>query len=403
MPLSDVKVRNTKPTGKPFKLHDENGLFLQVASSGSKLWRMKYRRQGKEKLLAFGKYPAISLKEARERRDAARLVLDRGDDPATVRQAEKARDAVEAEAAAVAALSFRDIADEWLGKHLEHWSQSHSKRLVRLFERDVYPRIGSLAVVEIRPADVLVMARPIQERGAIETAHRAVQNVGQVMRYAVGRGLIDIDPTQPLRGQLDRVPRPKHFAATVDPDKLGAILRAIEGYRGSAVVRAALRLTPLLAVRPGELRHARWADVDLDAARWSFTASKTMRPHIVPLAPRAVAILREIEPLTGHGIFVFPSERNRPRGDRPISENAVLVALRSLGIEKSEATPHGFRAVFRTLLDEKLRYRIDLIETQLAHTVRDPLGRSYNRTQFLEERIEMMTAWAEYLDELAGA
>jgi integrase len=299
-----------------------------------------------------------------------------------------------------AANSFEVVAREWHAKHAPAWAASHGGKILRRFELDVFPWIGSRPVGEILAPDLLSVARRIEERGALETAHRALQTCGQVFRYAVATGRADRDPTGDLRGALPPA-KEGHFPAVTDPAKVGDLLRAIDGYSGTLTVRVALRLAPLVFVRPGELRKAEWADVDLDGATWSYTVTKTGTAHSVPLADQAVALLRELHPLTGRGRYLFPSART---GDRPMSDNAVLSALRRLGIPKEEMTGHGFRAMARTILDEVLGFRPDWIEQQLAHAVRDPLGTAYNRATHLEGRRTMMQGWADYLDKLkAGA
>jgi integrase len=288
------------------------------------------------------------------------------------------------------------LAREWFAKYSANWAGGHSDRILRLFERDIFPWIGNRPLSSITAPEVLTVLRRIENRGALDTAHRALGTCGQVFRYGVATGRAERDPTGDLRGALPPVSG-KHFAATTDPIRVAKILLAMEGYEGTFPVRCALRLMPLVFVRPGELRKAEWAHINLEAAEWQFTVSKTKVPHVVPLSRQAVEILQELHPLTGHGRFVFPS----PRSDsRPMSDNAILAAMRTVGIGKDVMTGHGFRAVARTILDEVLKIRPDFIEHQLAHAVRDPNGRAYNRTAFLPERREMMKLWADYLDEL---
>ena len=392
MPLTAIKVENAKPDTRTRKLFDGRGMYLEVTPKGGKRWRLKYRFQRKEKLLSLGVYPDISLKEARQRRDAARNLLAHGVDPSAARKAERAAQA------GSAASSFEVVAREWLSKHGCRWVPAYLERQARLFERDLFPWLGARPIADIRPMELLEAARRIEARGALETAHRALQTCGQVFRYAVATGRAGRDPTGDLRGALPSY-KAKHRAAITDPAALGKLLRAIDAYQGSLVVSCALRLAPLVFVRPGELRQATWQTIDLQKAQWEFTVSKTHTDHIVPLSRQAVAVLREVEPLTGRGHYVFPNGRS-PRGDRPMSDNALLVALRSMGISKDKMSVHGFRAVARTLLDEALDFRIDYIEHQLAHTVRDPLGRAYNRTAHLPARREMMQRWADYLEKL---
>ena len=386
MPLSDTKIRGAKPGAKPYKLTDERGLYLLVNPSGGRLWRLKYRVGGKEKLLALGGYPDVSLREARDRRDEARAQLAKGIDPSAARKAERA----------ATADSFEAVAREWFLGKAPTWAPSHADKIIRRFELDVFPWLGSRPVGAITAPEVLAVVRRIESRGALDTAHRALQTAGQVFRYAVATGRAERDPTRDLRGALPPT-REAHFAAVTDPASIGAMLRAFDGYEGTPTVRCALRLAPLVFVRPGELRTSEWKDIDLDGGQWRFTASKTDTPHVVPLSRQAVAILRELHPLTGRGRYVFPSARSV---ERPMSDNAILAAMRRMGIPKAEMTGHGFRAMARTVLDEVLGFRPEWIEQQLAHAVRDPLGRAYNRTAHIEGRTAMMQAWSDYLDRI---
>ncbi|MEE4317140.1 MAG: integrase arm-type DNA-binding domain-containing protein [Erythrobacter sp.] len=390
MPLSDAKVRNAKPGAKTVKLFDERGLYLEVSPSGGKWWRLKYRFEGKEKRLSLGVYPDVGLKDARARRDRARRLLSEGVDPSANRKAQRSASSDHA------ANSFEVVAREWFERYSPNWVPSHGSRIIRRLERDIFPWIGRKPIADLTAPQVLEAVRRIEERGALETAHRALQNCGQVFRFAVATGRAERDPTTDLRGALPPV-KPGHFSAVTDPAQVGAILRAIDSYRGTVPVKCALRLAPLVFVRPGELRQAQWTDIDIDGAEWHYTVTKTNTPHLVPLSRQAVDLLREVEPLTGEGRYVFPSARS---ADRPMSDNAILAAMRRMGIEKSEMTGHGFRAMARTILDEVLGFRPDYIEHQLAHSVRDPNGRAYNRTAHLAERRKMMQAWADYLDEL---
>lgn len=390
MPLSEAKVRNAKPGGKTVKLFDERGLYLEISPRGGKWWRLKYRYEGKEKRLSLGVYPDVGLKDARSRRDRARKLLSEGVDPSANRRAQQSASSEQI------ADSFEVVAREWFNRYSANWVPSHSSRIIRRFERDIFPWIGRVPVAALKPPQILEVIRRIEDRGALETAHRALQNCGQVLRFSVATGRAERDPTVDLRGALPPV-KSGHFTAITDPTQVGAMLRSIDSYRGTLTVRCAMRLAPLVFVRPGELRHAQWDNINLDAAEWHYTVTKTNTPHIVPLSRQAVDILREVEPLTGTGRYVFPSARSP---DRPMSDNAILAAMRRMGIEKSEMTGHGFRAMARTILDEVLNFRPDFIEHQLAHTVRDPNGRAYNRTAHLAERRKMMQAWADYLDEL---
>lgn len=393
MPLTDTAIRNAKPAEKARKLFDGGGLYLEVAPSGGKWWRLKYRFAGKEKRLSLGVYPDVSLKDARDRRDEARKLLANEIDPSENRKAKRAAKVERA------TNSFEVVAREWFTKHEPNWSANHANRIIRRLERDIFPWVGGKAIADITAAQLLEAIRRIEQRGALETAHRALANCGQVFRYAVATGRADRDPSGDLRGALPPVKSKKHFAAVTEPKQVAEILRALDGYEGTLPVRCALRLAPLVFVRPGELRHAQWEDIDLDNAEWRYTVTKTKTQHIVPLSGQAIEILKELNPLTGHGRYAFPSARN-PRGDKPMSDNAILAAMRRMGISKNEMSGHGFRAMARTILDEVLGFRPDFIEHQLAHAVRDPNGRAYNRTAHLPERRKMMQEWADYLDRL---
>lgn len=394
MPLTDTAIRNAKPGEKPIKLFDERGLFLLVTPTGGKWWRFRFMFDGKEKLLSLGVYPDVSLKDARERRDEARKLVANGVNPSENRKIQKTA------RSDLIANCFEVVAREWFAKYSATWAKNHGDRIIRRFERDIFPWIGARPIVEINAPELLAAVRRIENRGALETAHRALGNCGQVFRYAVATGRAERDPSGDLRGALPPV-RGTHFAATTEPKRFAEILRALESYEGTLTVRCALRLAPLVFVRPGELRNAQWANIDFEAAEWRYLVTKTNTPHIVPLARQAIEILRELQPLTGNSRFVFPSARSFVR---PMSDNAILAAMRRLGIDKEEMSGHGFRAVARTILDEILGVRPDFIEHQLAHAVRDPNGRAYNRTAHLSERRKMMQLWADYLDKLkAGA
>jgi integrase len=392
MSLSDKTVSNAKIRPNRYRLFDRDGLYLEVSARGGKYWRLKYRFKGKEKCLALGVYPRVGLKLARSRADEARRLLTDGVDPGEQKKIARAA------GADAAANSFAAIALEWLLKQKPTWAASHWVKIEAMLKRDLFPWLGSRPITAITPPELLAALRRIEARGAIDTTKRARIVAGQVFRFAVATGRAERDITPDLRGAI-APPVKKHLAAIIEPKEAGQLLLAIENYVGTPVVRAALRLAPLTFVRPGELRGARWSEFDLDAAEWRIAAErmKTRKPHIVPLAARAVEILRELQPLTGRFEFVFPSHRS-PR--RPMSENAILVALRALGYPKEVMTGHGFRAMARTMLDEVLNYRVDLIEHQLAHAVRDANGRAYNRTAHLEARRSMMQGWSDYLDQL---
>ncbi|WP_262071875.1 integrase arm-type DNA-binding domain-containing protein [Stenotrophomonas sp. Marseille-Q5258] len=390
MPLTDAAIRRAKPADKPQKLADGGGLFLLITIAGAKSWRWKYRIAGKEKLLTLGLYPDVSLAQAREAKEDARRLLASGVDPSEQRKAATATRAADTVA------SFEVIAREWLAGR--PWVPAYGKKVIAWFEKDVFPYIGARRAGDLKASDFLQVARRMEARAAFESAHRVMQNCGQVMRYAVATDRAERNPVADLRGAL--VPAPeKNHAAIVDPVQLGGLLRALHAYHGTPVVQAALKLAPMLFVRPGELRQAEWTEVDLDAGLWSIPAArmKMRQAHIVPLARQAVAVLKELQPVTGHGQYVFAGGRSEKR---PMSEVAVLAALRVMGFDKDTVTGHGFRATARTLLDEVLGFRPDIIEHQLAHAVKDPNGRAYNRTTHIAERTRMMQEWADYLDQL---
>lgn len=390
--LTDTAIRKAKPGDKPLKLRDGGGLYLLLRPDGARWWRWDYRRPvtGKRNTLSLGTYPETSLADARQRHAEARKLLAAGVDPGEQRKAERAAKADRA------ANSFGAVAAELLAIREKKLAAGTIVRERRLLEKDLAPYIGSRPVAEVTAPELLRALRRIEARGAVETAHRARALAGQVFRYAIATGRADRNPAADLVGALAQ-PEERHFASVTDPAEIGPLLRALHAYPGTPAVSAALKLAPLVFVRPGELRRARWADIDLDAGEWRFAASKTGQPHIVPLATQAVAILRELQPLTGSGEYVFPSARGK---GRPMSEAAVTATLRRMGFDGDTMTGHGFRAMARTVLDEVLGFRPDLIEHQLAHAVRDPLGRAYNRTQHLAERRKMMQAWADYLDSL---
>jgi integrase len=390
MPLSDLSIKRAKPAAKPRRLFDGAGLYLEVSPGGGKWWRFKYRFAGKEKRLSLGVYPDVDLKKARKRTAEARQLLADGIDPSVNRKA------VKAAREDSAANSFEVVAREWIAKQMPTWAENHGGRILARFENDIFPWIGKRPVAEVTAPELLETVRRIETRGALETAHRALSTCGQVLRYAIATGRAQRDPSSDLRGALPPV-KGEHLAAITEPQRAAELLRMIEAYEGTLTVRCALRLAPLVFVRPGELRAAQWTDIDLDAAEWRYTVTKTNTPHIVPLSTQAVAILRELKPLTGRGRYAFSSIRS---SQRPMSDNAILAALRRMGISKEEMSGHGFRAMARTILDEVLGFRPDFIEHQLAHAVRDPNGRAYNRTAYLPERKKMMQAWADYLDVL---
>ena len=397
--LTEMAIRKAKPEAKPYKMADGGGLYLLVQTSGSKYWRQKYRYLGVEKLLSLGVYPDISLSQARERRENARKLLANGTDPGAVKQAQKSASAVQSEN------SFEIIAREWFARHSPNWKENHSSKILARLENDVFPWIGSRPIGEITAPALLTAMRRIEARGALETAHRVLAICGQVFRYGVATGRAERDPTGDLKGALPPVKRGNHFAAITEPKKVGELLRDIDGYQGSFIVQCAFKLSPLLFVRPGELRRMEWTELDLDKAEWIIPPEKMKMgvTHIVPLATQAVAILREIQPLTGNGKYVFHGERDH---DRPMSDNAIRSALRRMGWANDEMTPHGFRAMASTILDN-MGYKQEWLERQLAHEEPNKIKAAYKREawrMYLPERTAMMQAWADHLDKLkAGA
>jgi integrase len=390
-PLSEVQVRKAKAQNKETTLFDGGGLYLLVSPTGGKLWRFKYRFEGKGMRMCFGSYPAVSLPDARAMREAARKQLAEGVDPGGMKTAAKAAKVAEKEN------TFEAVARDWHTRFRTQWSEKHAEQILRRLELDAFPWLGTRPVGEIKAPELLAVLRRIEVR-SLETAFRVKTACGQIFRYAVAEGRAERDPVADLRGALPPV-KNRNFAAPTDPKDVAPLLRAIDGFKGSYVVKCAMLLAPMLFVRPGELRSAEWSEIDLEAAEWSIPGAKMKMglPHLVPLPRQAVEILRGLKELTGHGQYVFPSHRSP---QRCMSENAVNAGLRRLGFEKAEITGHGFRAMARTILDEVLQVRPEFIEHQLAHAVRDPLGRAYNRTKHLAERRKMMQLWADYLDGL---
>jgi integrase len=387
-PLTDAKVRTIKPAEKPLKLFDGRGLFLLVTPTGGKLWRFKYRFGGIEKLLSIGAYPQISLADARQKRAQASSLVTNGIDPSDIKKAQKAAGVKEAE-------TFEVIAREWHTKFSASWADSHGNKILRRLELYVFPWLGERPIKSITAPDLLTVLRRIEAKGTLETAHRTKQNCGQVFRYAVATGRAERDPSGDLRSAIPPASG-KHMATMTDPKEIGGLLRSIDDYRGSIVTRCALKLAPLVFVRPGELRHAEWSEFNLDEAEWRIPAEKMKAGvlHIVPLSKQALDVLREIHPLTGHGRYVFPS----PRTDsRPMSSNGILSALRRMGFAKDEMSGHGFRSMASTLLNEQ-GWNRDAIERQLAHAERNSVRAAYNYAEFMPERKTMMQAWADYLD-----
>lgn len=395
MPLTDLFIRKLKHSGKPSgdKYSDGRTLYLLLRES-NKYWRMNYSYEGKHRTLAFGTYPEVSLAEARELCADARKLLRAGTDPNPKKTAPSVSESEQN--------TFEALALEWLSKMAATRSEVTQQKALGWLQHDILPVIGAMPVATIKPRDVLAVIQRVEARGAIDSAHRMRQMCGQILRYGVAIGWAERDVTPDLRGALIAIPR-TNFAAITEPKQLALLLRSIDAYEGHIVAVSALKLTPMLFVRPGELRAAEWSEFDLDAAEWRIPAAKMKMKteHMVPLATQAVAILRELYRVTGHGKFVLPSLRTE---QACMSENTINAALRAMGFSKDVMTARGFRATARTILDEVLNERVDLIEHQLAHCVIDPNGRAYNRTAHLPARRLMMQRWADYLDKLrAGA
>ena len=395
MALTDVVVRQAKPGPKPYKLADSAGLYLLVTPAGGKLWRLKYRVAGKEKLMAFGAYPEVSLADARKRRDDARTQIAASKDPSR----EKRRAKIQQQAAAMN--TFAIISAEYCAKRRTDgeggWSPATAKRSEYLLSR-LNAALGSLPIGEIEPADILAAVRRIESKGTVESARRTLQLAGMVFRYAVATARLTSDPTRDLRGAL-ATPKVTHYAAILEPAKVGELLRAIDGYESLGLTRLALQLAPHVFVRPGELRHARWGEVDLDAALWTIPAEKTKmrKDQRIPLSRQAMAILRELHAITGPAGYLFPSVRTRAR---PMSENTLNAGLRRLGYASDEMTAHGFRAMASTLLNESGKWHPDAIERALAHGDADKVRAAYHRGAHWTERVEMAQWWSDHLDTL---
>jgi integrase len=396
MNLTDLAIKKARPSDKAYKIFDSGGLYLQVEPSGGKLWRYKYRFDGKHRLLAIGKYPDVPLLEARRQHQEAREKLAKGIDPSVSKQATKVA------RGELLANSFEVIGREWFEMWKKDKAEAHLVRTIANLERDVFPYIGSRPVAELKAPEVLAVCRRIENRGAIETAHRAKTVISQVMRYAIATGRAERDPCPDLRGALQPF-QSQPFPSLTEPAEVANLLRAIDSYKGTHIVRSALALAPLVFVRPGELRAAKWADIDLENAEWNFcylkqrASLKTKRKLLVPLSRQAVTILEDLHPLTGDGEYVFPGLRS----GRPISDGTINKALRTLGYDTStEITGHGFRAMARTVIAERLRLEPQWIERQLSHKTSEWLGESYDRTQYIDDRRKMMQTWADYLDAL---
>ncbi len=401
--LTDAQCRNAvcPPDKKQKRFADSGGMYLQVSPAGSKRWFLKYRADGKEKQLAMGSYPDVTLTAARKARDVAKLQKSDGRDPVQARKLAKLKET------ALGTDSFLETALEWFEKHKTRWSSHYAIREKRNLEKDLFPYFANRRIGEIEPIELLAAIRKVEERGALDVAHRVLTTARAVWRYAVATARAPRDITGDIAGALTPH-HGKHFAAITKPGELGALIRVIRGYQGGPIVRAALQLAPMLFQRPGELRAAAWAEIDLGAALWTIPATRMKRkkegkengiPHYVPLPTQAVEILRKLQPLTGAGTLLFPGERSH---DRPISDNTLRAALLTLGYGPTVQSVHGFRATARTILAEVLDVDPLVIEAQLAHAVKDANGTSYNRTQYLKHRAAMMQQWADYLDKLAA-
>jgi len=390
MPLTTKQIENLKPKAKDYKISDGEGMYLLVKKNGSKYWRMKYRILGKEKTLALGVFPQISLVSARTEKSKARLLVHQGIDPSLKKKATLA------EQKRNAANTFKAIALEWFDIHQKDKVERHKNRVKSRMERDLFPALGFMPIHQITAPILLEALRHIEKRGAVESAHRTKQIAGQVFRYAIATGRADRDPTPDLKGAL-QPPLKKHHSALTEPRDVGHLMLAIDNFNGTIVVKTALHLSALFFCRPGEMRNLKWSDINYEENRIEIVASKTNEQLIIPLCSQAIRLIESLKDYTSKSIYLFPSARGN---SRCMSENAIRVALRSMGYDNDSMTPHGFRAMARTLIDEILEYRIEWIEQQLAHTVKDANGRAYNRTKHLKQRTEMMQRWADYLDEL---
>lgn len=391
--LTDTKLKALKVQNASYRVADSNGLCIEVRPTGAKVWRYRYRINDKASMVTIGEYPAVSLQQARTERDKLRAMVKAGTNPAHAQRAAKAAN-VERNAN-----TFGAIGLEYVNKReREGMSAGSVQRDRRALETHLAP-VYHMPIVEITAPVLLAALRKLEQRGVIETAHRVRALASRIFKYAIVTGRAERDPARDLSGALEKL-QVNHFPSLTRPDEIGNLLRALYGYQGTMVTRAALKLAPMLFVRPGELRHAKWADIDLEAGEWRYTISKTKTQHIAPLSTQAVAVLRELHPYTKRSAYVFPGERS---ASRPMSENTVNAALRNLGFDSETMVGHGFRAMARTVLDEVLKFRPDYIEHQLGHTVRDPQGRAYNRTTHLPERKVMMQSWSDYLDGLRTA
>lgn len=406
MTLTAKQIETAKPAEKAYKLYDSKGLFLHVQKNGSKYWRLKYRYLKKEKLLAIGVHPAVTLKEARAKANDARKHLADGFDPSATKQLDKLKrfeaDQNSFEFAARALFERKKMPEGATGRIKGRWGASHHAKQLSRLKNELLPWIGRRPIESIKSTELLAVLRKIEARGHIETAHRVKGVAAEVFRFGVHEGLCERDITLDLKGAL-QTPEVKHMASVTEPAQVGPLLNVLDSYTGTPQVRAALRLAPLTFVRPKELRHARWADIDWQAKIWKLPQDDTKMKEqdlIVPLCRQAIEILSDLKPFTGNREYIFPGARN---ARRPMSDNAVLSAMRRLDIGKDEFCGHGFRAMARTMLDERLKVRPEIVEAQLGHAVKDANGRAYNRTAYLDDRAVMMQQWADYLDSLKVA
>ena len=391
MPLTDTVIKKSNPKDIDYKLTDEKGMYLLVTKAGSKYFRLDYRFAGKRKTLALGVYPETSLKAARAKRDEARKLLSENIDPSEAKKAQKLQLIADEKD------SFQAVAAKWYEKMKSKWSEGHADRKWYLLEKYVFPTFGKASIKNITARGLLTLLEKMQSNGTIENAHRVKGLCGEIFRYGIRTDRCERDPSQDLQGAL--IPkRNKNMAAITDPKGVGGLLRAIDSYTGDFVTQCALKLTPYLMLRPGEIRHAEWSEIDLNKKQFRIPAEKMKmkRIHIVPLAEQAITILKQIQDLTGQGKYIFPSVRSK---DRPMSENTITAALRRMGFTKDEMTAHGFRGMASTLLHEN-GFKSDIIEAQLAHAERNKVKASYNHAEYLSERTDMMTWWADYLDDL---
>ena len=388
--LTDTAIKSTKPKDTPYKLSDGGGMYLLVKPNGGKYWHLAYRFNNKQKLLSLGVYPEVSLKDARKKRDDAKKLLAQNIDPSEAKKEEKRLSILQA------ANTFEIVANEWLSKRTNLGSKT--LKTYQHYLSYAFEAFGYKPVHEVTSPDVLAVCRKLEAKGTIETAHRVKATCGQVFRYAIATGRATYEPTQALKGALQPVIT-THQAAIVDPLLVARLMQDIQGYEGHYTTVYALKLAPLVFVRPSELRGAKWADIDLDAKEWRYFINKTKTEHFVPLSTQAVKLLADLKAISSNSPYVFPSIRSN---QRTMSENTINAALRRLGYTKDEMCGHGFRAMARTILDEVLGCPFEVIEMQLAHAVKDANGRAYNRTKYREQRHKMMQGWSDYLDGLRG-